>query len=231
LFAFILQTTTLSSVFGKICYVHTKVNIREARSKNSRIIATLNPGDMITVDYLKNDWYALFKDGLYNSEEKAIGYIYAPLVKTYPIFECFIEPARTRWDIIYEDLQWKWRPELNVKIINYSALASDTIFFWAEFSKIDKNDKVLSIIHQQVKAYKFPKKYEGCVTFYGPVYETEYCIREFWGSEYRYEWCFMIGPSRTDWWGYAACPSVKAPKLWRKYGDDLPMYFELEYGK
>ena len=62
--------------------VDTTVNVRAQRSTHSRIIFRLKPGDVIKVDFLNGSGWAVFS--LYEpvrSEDTAMGYVYAPLLK------------------------------------------------------------------------------------------------------------------------------------------------------
>jgi len=68
--------------WGLIRYVHTPTNIRANRSSKSEIVGVLKAGEKIKVDYLKNNWFAIFKvNETVRSESGALGYVYAPLLK------------------------------------------------------------------------------------------------------------------------------------------------------
>ncbi len=71
--------------WGTIRYVHSTVNVRSNRSTNSRIIARLKTGQKIRADFLKDNWFAVFAiDEAIRAESRAIGYVYAPLLKPNP---------------------------------------------------------------------------------------------------------------------------------------------------
>ena len=71
--------------WGSIRYVHSTTNIRNGRSTKSEIVGKLELGEKVKVDYLKDNWYAVFKvEETFRSEGKAIGYVYAPLLKPTP---------------------------------------------------------------------------------------------------------------------------------------------------
>lgn len=69
----------------EIRYAYTPTNIREARTTKSKIIAKLYKGEKVKVDFLRNNWYAIFEVGeSERNENKALGYVYAPLLKKNP---------------------------------------------------------------------------------------------------------------------------------------------------
>lgn len=68
--------------WGILKCVDATVNVRAQRSTHSKIVFRLKPGDVVKVDFLDGSWWAVFS--LYEpvrSEEKAMGYVYAPLLK------------------------------------------------------------------------------------------------------------------------------------------------------
>ncbi len=68
--------------WGVVKRVDETVNVRAQRSTHSRIVFRLNKGDEVKVDFLDGSWWAVFS--LYEpvrSEENAMGYVYAPLLK------------------------------------------------------------------------------------------------------------------------------------------------------
>ena len=68
--------------WGILKCVDETVNVREQRSTDSRIVLRLKPGDVVKVDFLDGSWWAVFS--VYEpvrSEENAMGYVYAPLLK------------------------------------------------------------------------------------------------------------------------------------------------------
>ncbi len=74
--------THASSSWGLIRYVHSNANVRSSRSSESNIVGQLKTGQKIKADFLKANWYAIFKvDEAVRSEKNAIGYVYAPLLK------------------------------------------------------------------------------------------------------------------------------------------------------
>ncbi len=67
---------------GTIKQADQTVNIRSHRSITSKIIRQLRPGDRIKVNFLKNNWYAVFQlNQSATNETQAIGYVFAPLLK------------------------------------------------------------------------------------------------------------------------------------------------------
>ncbi len=65
-----------------IRYVEQNTHIRAKRTKYSSIAGILYPGDKVKVGFYKIKWFAVFNVNESNSdEEKAIGYVFAPLLK------------------------------------------------------------------------------------------------------------------------------------------------------
>ncbi|MEI8174218.1 MAG: GNVR domain-containing protein, partial [Deltaproteobacteria bacterium] len=65
--------------WGTIFSASSKTNIRKERSIDSKITGTLEPGQKMKVDFLKDDWYAVFNiKETQRDEAKAMGYAYAP---------------------------------------------------------------------------------------------------------------------------------------------------------
>ena len=75
----------VAQYWGKIKYVHSTANIRSERSTESRIVGQLTAGEKIKVHFLKDNWFAIFKvEETVRDEDRALGYIYAPLLKPTP---------------------------------------------------------------------------------------------------------------------------------------------------
>jgi ubiquinone biosynthesis protein Coq4 len=67
---------------GAVKYVRAATHIREARSKGSKVVGKLNPGQKVRAAFLQDDWYAVFNPEATDLIEKdALGYVYAPLLK------------------------------------------------------------------------------------------------------------------------------------------------------
>lgn len=65
--------------WGTIMYVHAKTNIRAKRSLDSGLKGQLQAGQAVKADFLKDDWYAVFKPAeTRRSERYALGYVYSP---------------------------------------------------------------------------------------------------------------------------------------------------------
>ncbi|MFQ5539602.1 MAG: hypothetical protein ACE5FB_04325 [Candidatus Binatia bacterium] len=68
--------------WGVIRRVDTSVNIHAGRSKDTNIVGKLRKGDRIRADFLRKNWYAVFLEfEKVRDEKRAIGYVYAPLLK------------------------------------------------------------------------------------------------------------------------------------------------------
>lgn len=77
----VLSENQQSVEWGMVAYTHGTVNIREDRSTNSRIIGTVSPGQSIKVDFLEDDFYAIFDINEPDRDlSKRIGFVYASLV-------------------------------------------------------------------------------------------------------------------------------------------------------
>ena len=67
---------------GEVRVVRAKMNLRQARTKKSKIVSKLRAGQKVKLGLLENDWYAVFAPGETQlSEKKALGYGYAPLLR------------------------------------------------------------------------------------------------------------------------------------------------------
>lgn len=81
--------------WGTIMHVEDKTNIRTKRSVDSMLRGSLMPGQRVKADFLKDDWYAVFKiTETVRSEKKALGYVHAPRLFRAPIPETAAEARR-----------------------------------------------------------------------------------------------------------------------------------------
>ncbi len=65
--------------WGTIMYAKDKTNIRTKRSVDSMRRGSLMPGQTVKADFLKDDWYAVFKiTDTERAEKNALGYVHAP---------------------------------------------------------------------------------------------------------------------------------------------------------
>ncbi len=70
---------------SEIRYADKEINIRFGRSTKSAIVKKLKPGDKIKVNFLKDNWYAVFNlDESAGKEKEAIGYVLASLLHVFP---------------------------------------------------------------------------------------------------------------------------------------------------
>ena len=70
-----------SSAWGETRWVKSRTNIRSGRSTDAPVVGKLNPGDSVKVDFLKDNWYAVFDMAQsVHAESLAVGYVYAPLL-------------------------------------------------------------------------------------------------------------------------------------------------------
>ncbi len=68
--------------WGELRFTETAVNIRADRSIYSKVVGKLRPGDSVKVDFLRDNWYAVFSPGeSIRDESYALGYVYAPFLK------------------------------------------------------------------------------------------------------------------------------------------------------
>jgi hypothetical protein len=68
--------------WGVLKRVDETVNVRAQRSTDSRIVFWLKPGDVVKADFLDGSWWSVCR--IYEpvrSEENAMGFVYAPLLK------------------------------------------------------------------------------------------------------------------------------------------------------
>jgi len=75
------KTKPPSADWGTILSASSKTNIRKERSLKSKIVGSLEPGQKVKTDFLKNNLYAVFNvTESQRDEKKAMGYVYAPLL-------------------------------------------------------------------------------------------------------------------------------------------------------
>lgn len=80
--------------WGEIRYAVRPLNVRADRDAGARRITTLKQGERVKVDYLKDDWYAVFRVGeTVRSEKNALGYSFGKYLK--PV-------ANARWGRIMQ---------------------------------------------------------------------------------------------------------------------------------
>ena len=73
--------TKASGSWGTVVTLKKKVNVRKDRTSGSRYVRTLKPGEKVRVDFLKNGWYAVFRENeLIRKESRALGYALQSLV-------------------------------------------------------------------------------------------------------------------------------------------------------
>jgi len=74
---------TPSGIWGKVVTVQRKVNIREQRTTGARYVRTVQPGERVRVDFLKNGWYAVFAENEpLRMEKRAMGYALQSLLES-----------------------------------------------------------------------------------------------------------------------------------------------------
>lgn len=87
---------TFAEDWGVIRYVHSRTNIRAARSTKSKIVGKLEAGQKVRADFLKDNWYAIFGlDDEVRDEQQALGYVYAPLLKPNPPEKARVSKAKS----------------------------------------------------------------------------------------------------------------------------------------
>lgn len=89
------------STWGKVVTIPRRINLRAKRTTNSTYIRTLIPGEVVRVDYLKNGWYAVFRENeTLRRETRAMGYVLKSLLDSKPVKEkksMNLEPAASRY--------------------------------------------------------------------------------------------------------------------------------------
>lgn len=67
---------------GQLMYALSPTKIREARTKESKVVGKLNGGQRVKAAFLEDEWYAVFHpDETDLSEENALGYVHASRLK------------------------------------------------------------------------------------------------------------------------------------------------------
>jgi hypothetical protein len=74
-----------AELWGEVRFTHGVVRIRADRSTDSAILGKLMPGDSVRADFAQAGWLAVFPvDAAIRDTKKALGYVYAPLLKERP---------------------------------------------------------------------------------------------------------------------------------------------------
>jgi len=90
---FIYPLTLLG--WGELRYAQTTTNIRAERNAKSKIIGKLKPGEKVKVDFLIDNWFAVFEENeTLRKESKAIGYVYFSLLRRNPPYSL----TQTNWE-------------------------------------------------------------------------------------------------------------------------------------
>lgn len=77
-------TAAHGASWGHIRTVSIPVDILSSRNLEGGKTGVIEPGEWIKVDFMGNNWVAVFpKDAVEQDESRAIGYVYAPLLKPY----------------------------------------------------------------------------------------------------------------------------------------------------
>ena len=81
-----LLTPAAQKVWGQIKYLHVETKIRAGRGADTRVLGRLPAGQAVKVDFLEKNWYAVFDvQETVRSEENALGYVFAPLLRDGPL--------------------------------------------------------------------------------------------------------------------------------------------------
>lgn len=68
--------------WGELRWIHVTSRVRSSRSTESEIVARLEPGDSVRVDFAGAGWYAVFPPtASERTEDAAVGYVYGTLLK------------------------------------------------------------------------------------------------------------------------------------------------------
>jgi len=95
--AFSIFAESRGEIRYAICKPDDVVNIRAKRISKSAIVGRLEPGQKVKVNFLKNNWYAVFKlDESRGDESSALGYVYAPLLALSPPIKEGMPPEKTK---------------------------------------------------------------------------------------------------------------------------------------
>ena len=75
-------SSAIGQEWGVVRYVHQTVNIRSGRTTDASIVGQLERGQSVKADFLRDNWFAVFalKESV-RSQDQALGYVYAPLLK------------------------------------------------------------------------------------------------------------------------------------------------------
>lgn len=68
--------------WGELRWVHVTSRVRSARTTESEVVARLEPGDSVRVDFAGAGWYAVFPAAAADRmEDTAVGYVFGELLK------------------------------------------------------------------------------------------------------------------------------------------------------
>jgi len=85
--------------WGLVRYSHAVANVRASRSTSSKIVSQLALNQKVKVDFLKDNWYAVFKPGeIIRQESNAIGFVHSSLL--YPTPKSNLTKAATSKKLI-----------------------------------------------------------------------------------------------------------------------------------
>lgn len=77
----LIAAISFAADWGTVMYPHEKVPLRAKRSVHSKVKGQLRAGQPVKVDFLKHNWYAVFKvKEKRRSEARALGYVQAHLL-------------------------------------------------------------------------------------------------------------------------------------------------------
>jgi uncharacterized coiled-coil protein SlyX len=105
----------LTEAWGTIMYARDRTNILTKRSVDSKPRGMLIPGQTVKADFLKDDWYAVFKiTETERAEKNALGYVHAPrlFLTAYPekAPEAVIEAAKEIFSVSVNAIRHRVQP-------------------------------------------------------------------------------------------------------------------------
>jgi hypothetical protein len=78
-------TGAVRAKWGEVRFVHKPTRIRAGPGTDTPVVGSLMPGDSVRADLIHDGWYAVFPtDAADPQSANAIGYVYAPLLKSSP---------------------------------------------------------------------------------------------------------------------------------------------------
>lgn len=165
----VMSSVAIAQTWGVIRYADGKINIRASRSTNSKVVGQLSKGQKIRADFLSENWYAIFDPNEVNrNEQRALGYVYAPLLKPIPPKDKLISSpsfGAIEYKIVKkEDVSYQGTPRMvNRVILDVSKIPEEAMMRkaavsiwnegnrgWKEFTEIVPKNRTAILVERKL---------------------------------------------------------------------------------